>query len=494
VIERAPGASPGKAGASRTVLVVDGDAVSRRFVELALSRLAVEAVPDAASALEVLRTQLVELVISETMLPDSNGLRFFRRLRAETRLRSIPFIFLSSESRVETKIIALHAGIDDYLVKPCDAGELAARVDATIDRARRNCLQGWTRTYTLAGDFSAMSFPDLVASIEMGHRTGVLSVLSLGVGGQVFFEQGRAVHARYGNLIGAEAFYRFVWQTEGQFELTSGAFELAPHGRTLTESATMLIMEAARIADTARQRGSSLAVTPQSYFETLPTPIVPRVQRVEGPNPEVMIAALYEMALRDPYSLGDLKILNEADLAAWTQSSIARDRVHMALIASLPEAISAMLPLAGALTEQLIIDGLQTGRKALVLAFFLRDERILDLVLLDSRDPGALLSSLRRVPSVVLFAPPHGDFMALGTQSSSVLASLLDTLAPPAIMGIGLPTLEDSLGRLGIKSRTGRVVRCLNAVLGDPSCDFRLLLVRALRLWTAGGKPEAGED
>ncbi|HEY5955091.1 MAG TPA: response regulator [Polyangiaceae bacterium] len=472
------------------VLVVDGNSVSRRFVELALSRFEVESVSDAASALEVLQTQVVDLIISETMLTDMNGLRFFRRLRAETRLRAIPFFFLSSESKVETKIIALHAGVDDYLTKPCDAGELAARVQSIIERTKRKQLQAWSRTYTLAGDFSAMSFPDLVASMEMGQRTGVLSVLSNGVGGQVFFEKGRAVHARYGNLIGPKAFFHFVWQIEGQFELTSGALELGPDERTLSEPAMMLIMEAARIADTARLQGDRGAEFSQYLLDTLPTPMVPRTCRVEGPTPDVMIAALYEMAIRDPYSLGDLKFLNETDLSAWTQASIARDRVHMTLIASLPEAISALLPLAGALTERLIIDGLDSGRKALVLAFFLRDERLLDIVVIDGRDPSVLLSSLRRVPSVVLFAPPHGDFMALGTQSQSVLATMLDALSPPAVMGIGLPTLEDALGRLGIRSKEGRVLRCLNAVLGDPSCDFRHLLVSALRLWTAGDEPQ----
>src|SRR6185436_9868433 len=72
---------------SATALVVDGDPVSRRFVELALGKsgeFVVEAAESAAAASEILRVQTVELIIADTDLPDANGLQFYRALSQES--------------------------------------------------------------------------------------------------------------------------------------------------------------------------------------------------------------------------------------------------------------------------------------------------------------------------------------------------------------------------------------------------------------------------
>src|SRR5678816_3649773 len=106
---------PGHDEPPATVLVVDPDGVSRRFVESALSKgnFAVETVEDAAGAIDILRNQLVDLIVTETDLRDMNGVQLVRRLAQESRLRSIPVVFLSADSRVTTKVLALKAGADD---------------------------------------------------------------------------------------------------------------------------------------------------------------------------------------------------------------------------------------------------------------------------------------------------------------------------------------------------------------------------------------------
>ncbi len=472
-----------------TVLVVDGDRVSRRFVELALGNdgFAIESVNDASAALEVLGTQTIDLIVSETMLADMNGLKFYRRLSQETRLRNIPFVFLSSDTQPKTKVVALRAGVDDYLVKPCDPGEFAARASAIVNRQRRRRTEARSRSYTLAGDFSAIDFSDLVAIIEMGHRSGTLAVLNREALGQVFFDEGRVVHSVYGNLQGPEAFYRFVWHREGQFEFTPGACALAKEERTITQSATGLIMEGARRFDTAHNSEGGL----ESEVKTAPSApqrrasVKPEGYRAPALAPDATIARHYELALRDSFALGDLKMFGETDLAQWTASEPGRDRFHVLLIGALEEAVSAVLPLAGAGTERWVLDSLAPGKKALGLALCLRDERLLDLVLLDARDPAALRASIRRVPSLVLVAPPQGDLMALGTQARVALHGLLDELGARVVVGIGQPTLQDSLARIGITSTDTRRVACVRGGLGDPSSDLRSLLITAMGLWVS---------
>jgi len=471
-----------------TVLVVDGDRVSRRFVELALSNegVVIEAVNDAAAALEVLGTQIVDLIVSETILPDMNGLKFYRRLQQESRLRRVPFVFLSSDTQPRTKVLALRAGVEDYLCKPCDPAEFAARLGAITGRHRRRRGEAAHRSYTLAGDFSAIDFPDLVAIIEMGHRSGVLSVLNRQASGQVFFDEGRVVHAVYGNLAGAEAFYRFVWDREGQFEFTTGPCLLTADERSINQSTTGLIMEGARRFDTARNVGSAES-KPEAALSAPQrrASVKPEGYRAPAPLPDATVARHYEQALRESFALGDLKMFNEADLAKWTASEPGRDRFHVLLIAALEEAVSAVLPLAGAATERWVLDSLSPGKKALGLALCLRDERLLDLVLIDARDPAALRHSLRRAPSVVIVAPPHGDLMALGTQARVALHGLLDELDARVVVGVGQPTLQDGLSRIGITTTDRRRVSCVCGALADPSSDLRSLLISAIGVWVS---------
>src|SRR5436305_1824773 len=96
-------AGPAARGAALgTILVADTDGVSRRFVELTLGHQGfhVESVADGTGALEVLGTTPVQLIISEIDFADMNGLQLHRRLTQETRLRDIPFLVLSADSRV----------------------------------------------------------------------------------------------------------------------------------------------------------------------------------------------------------------------------------------------------------------------------------------------------------------------------------------------------------------------------------------------------------
>src|SRR4051794_11334515 len=175
-----PSTGPHAAWRPGTALVVDSDPVSRRFVELALGKggeFAVEAAESAAAAIEILRVQTVELIIADTDLSDANGLQFYRALSQESRLRGIPFVFLSADRRPEAKIAALRAGVADYLVKPCHGGEFAARAIALVERERRIRASARRRNYLLAGDLAAMAFPDLVYTIEMARRSGVLSLV-----------------------------------------------------------------------------------------------------------------------------------------------------------------------------------------------------------------------------------------------------------------------------------------------------------------------------
>ena len=90
-----------------------------------------------------------------------------------------------------------------------------------------------------------------------------------------------------------------------------------------------------------------------------------------------------------------------------------------------------------------VLDALRPQPKTFGVSFFLRNERTLDLLLLDARDPGAALLSLRRAPAVCIVAPPRGELLGIGTRGRTSLDAYLRQVAPPGQRGGG-PTMPPS--------------------------------------------------
>jgi CheY-like chemotaxis protein len=471
-------------------LVVDPDSVSRRFVELALGNngcFAVEGARDATGALDVLGTQVVDVIVSDTTLPDMNGLRFYRTLSQESRLRKVPFVFLSADKRIETKVAALRAGADDYLTKPCSAVELLARAEALVQRQRRERDAARNRRYTLAGDFVAIEFADLVSIIEMGRRSGVLSIVGPDAGGSVHFENGRVVHATYANIEGPEAFYLFLAAPAGHFEFMATESPIPEPAQTIRSSVTALIMEGARLLDTDRRLSSAngrvsavAALRSTRLASTVPPP---RVR--DALAPESILAAQLELAVRDPFALGEVRLWTHEELAKWTRADVGTDRLHVHLIADLAAGVSAILPLAGSATERWILGGLSPEAKAFGVTFFLRHERTIDLVLLDATQPCSFEHALQRRPTITIVAPPDGEFLAMGTSSLVALDRLFRHLPPAALVGVGNASMDERLR--GIPSVAARcpTVRCVRGLLGEDACDLRSILIKGIRLWAS---------
>lgn len=117
------------------VLVVEDDALLGDAIQAGLkqSGYAVDWMKDGVSAEQALATEPYAVVVLDLGLPRLSGLEVLRRLRG--RNIPIPVLILTAMDTVDDRIKGLDAGADDYLVKPFDMGELAARLRALIRRA-----------------------------------------------------------------------------------------------------------------------------------------------------------------------------------------------------------------------------------------------------------------------------------------------------------------------------------------------------------------------
>ena len=117
------------------VLVVEDDALIARGIVAGLRShgLTVDAVGTAAQAEVAVTTGHLDAVVLDVGLPDSDGIQLLGRLRASGQ--GMPILLLTARDAVEDRIAGLQAGADDYMVKPFDLGELAARLHALVRRA-----------------------------------------------------------------------------------------------------------------------------------------------------------------------------------------------------------------------------------------------------------------------------------------------------------------------------------------------------------------------
>jgi PAS domain S-box-containing protein len=120
------------------VLIADDNADMREYLTNLLrnSGYEVSDVADGRQALEAIRTQVPDLLISDVMMPELDGLELLAALRTDLRTAALPVLLLSARAGQEASIEGLQAGADDYLVKPFAAAELLARVRANIELAR----------------------------------------------------------------------------------------------------------------------------------------------------------------------------------------------------------------------------------------------------------------------------------------------------------------------------------------------------------------------
>ena len=120
------------------VLVADDNADMRDYLSKLLRSdgYQVEAVVDGQQALEAIRADVPDIVVSDVMMPRLDGLGLVAALRADRRTAAVPVLLLSARAGQEESIIGLQAGADDYLVKPFAAAELLARVRANVELAR----------------------------------------------------------------------------------------------------------------------------------------------------------------------------------------------------------------------------------------------------------------------------------------------------------------------------------------------------------------------
>lgn len=117
------------------VLVVDDYATMRRIIRNLLTQIGfsdIEEAADGSEALTKLRAGGFGLVISDWNMEPMTGLQLLKEVRADARLKTVPFIMVTAESKTENVVAAKEAGVNNYIVKPFNADTLKKKIESVI--------------------------------------------------------------------------------------------------------------------------------------------------------------------------------------------------------------------------------------------------------------------------------------------------------------------------------------------------------------------------
>ena len=127
------------------VLVVEDNADLRAYLRAILGpTYRLDEAPDGAAGIARAVETVPDLVLSDVMMPGTDGFALLAALKADVRTSHIPVVLLTARADAESRLAGLSAGADDYVAKPFSAAEVEARV-ANLIAGRRALRERWSR-------------------------------------------------------------------------------------------------------------------------------------------------------------------------------------------------------------------------------------------------------------------------------------------------------------------------------------------------------------
>ncbi|MFH1148770.1 MAG: response regulator [Pseudomonadota bacterium] len=117
------------------ILIVDSIKVVRDLLKGTLKQLGFRAIDEAENgkrAMQMLREEDFDLVITDLRMPDMTGLDLLKEIKGDNTLKHIPVVILTSEAKKEYILESIRAGASDYILKPFTLEDVRKRLGAIV--------------------------------------------------------------------------------------------------------------------------------------------------------------------------------------------------------------------------------------------------------------------------------------------------------------------------------------------------------------------------
>jgi signal transduction histidine kinase/DNA-binding response OmpR family regulator len=166
------------------ILIVDDHPDIRTHIRQKLKKFRVLEAADGKAGLDISIEYLPDLIVTDLMMPEMDGVEFCKKLKTDERTSHIPVIMLTAKASVENRIEGLETGADDYITKPFNMKELLTRINNLIEQ-RRKLRERFSREVTLQPKDIAITSADekflnrTIEIIEKNMGDGEFDVASL---------------------------------------------------------------------------------------------------------------------------------------------------------------------------------------------------------------------------------------------------------------------------------------------------------------------------
>ena len=116
------------------ILIIDDERQTTTLLEMVLSARGYEtySVNDSSTAIQVAKETNPDLILLDLMMPDPDGFKVCRMLRADAAFTFTPIIIITALDDTDSRIVAYGAGADDYIIKPYDIDDLAETIKSFL--------------------------------------------------------------------------------------------------------------------------------------------------------------------------------------------------------------------------------------------------------------------------------------------------------------------------------------------------------------------------
>jgi DNA-binding response OmpR family regulator len=168
------------------ILIVDDNPHVLKLLSISLEKAGyqVSTAENGDQGLQVLNKIKPDLVISDVMMPETDGIEFCWMVREGSEIPMVPFIFLTSLNDQDMEIRGFRAGADEYLIKPVDRKILLEKVETLLERAIKVKSvddEKVSKPKGFEGNLADLSLVELIQLINLNKRDGTMEIITEGM-------------------------------------------------------------------------------------------------------------------------------------------------------------------------------------------------------------------------------------------------------------------------------------------------------------------------
>lgn len=234
------------------VLVADDNSSVLKILDATLSSLGCEVITatDGADALLKALDAYPDLIFADFDMPIMDGTQLYRKLQGYPAHRDVPFVLLATRQDFEQKIRQLDIAPEERIEKPFHTADVKLRAKSMLARLQHQRLESMPlEDGSMSGRLSDMSPVDLIQSLEIGRKSGTLSLKNRSETAVLYFREGQIYDAETDRLLGEKVVYQVLAWADGEFRID---FHARSNRQTVDTNTQNLLIEGIRLMDEAR--------------------------------------------------------------------------------------------------------------------------------------------------------------------------------------------------------------------------------------------------